>query len=294
MYPAVIIISEEDVETLNRNMEYYLDHLTSGKVIVIGNDKVGQAIKFSNSRIKFINEDEVMDGLTFKNVRDMIKKRDLRAIKRTGWYLQQFLKLGFAKKTKAERYLVWDGDTIPLKKLTFFDESKQVYLFNLKDEFHQPYFETMGRLFNNSITKKSAKSFISEHMMIDTNIMKKMLAEIETNNNIEGKSFFEKIINAVNVKDLNSSGFSEYETYGNYILQKFPDLVGHSSLKSLRFGKFFLGAKPTKEQLNWAAKDYHTVSIEKFDKYFLPLAILKNKMIRNRISLASLVLLFNK
>ena len=41
---------------------------------------------------------------------------------RTGWYLQQFIKISSLINSPAgENHLIWDSDTLPLKQLTFLD-----------------------------------------------------------------------------------------------------------------------------------------------------------------------------
>jgi hypothetical protein len=60
---------------------------------------------------------------------------------RAGWYYQQFLKLGFARTPIAqERFIIWDADTIPMRKMSVFDGDKLI--FTRGYEFHTPYFET--------------------------------------------------------------------------------------------------------------------------------------------------------
>src|ERR1700689_3220541 len=62
-----------------------------------------------------------------------------------GWYYQQLLKLAICKSNLArEKYVIWDGDTIPYRRLTTFDNDKLIFTSGY--EFHLPYFETNERL----------------------------------------------------------------------------------------------------------------------------------------------------
>ena len=78
---------------------------------------------------------------------------------------------------------------------------------------------------------------------------------------LSGNKYYEKIINAINPEDF-ESGFSEFETYGNYVKLKYPGLYGSLKLRTLRNGSFFVGASPSVDQIKWAKKDFDIMSIE--------------------------------
>lgn len=63
--------------------------------------------------------------------------------------------------------------------------------FDLKHEFHQEYFITMNKLLPN-LDKTIDKSFISEHMIFNCRYLVKMLEDIESNENIEGVTFWRR------------------------------------------------------------------------------------------------------
>ena len=63
-----------------------------------------------------------------------------------GWYYQQFLKLSVAENPiSAERYVIWDGDTVPYKRMQLFEDGLPCFSLHQK-EYHLPYFETNRRL----------------------------------------------------------------------------------------------------------------------------------------------------
>ncbi len=148
----------------------------------------------------------------------------------------------------------------------------------MKTEYHKPYFNTIKRLFPFEI-KFSNRSYISEHMMVKTEYMKNLITDIENNSKLPGKLFWEKILMAIDVKDIHRSGFSEFETYGSYVDTKYPNIYHHRVWNSIRNAKFFLG---NLENLNendilWLSKDYYALSFEKrniFNQTYLP--IIKN------------------
>ena len=69
-------------------------------------------------------------------------------------------------------------------------------------------FPELGKIYN--------YSFVSEHMVIKTEIMKELINKIENNTNLNGSIWYEKIINSINIDYLDNTGFSEYETYGTF------------------------------------------------------------------------------
>jgi len=162
------------------------------------------------SGVVFMDEDTVIDGLTLEKVLALLEFR-IGSGDRAGWYFQQFLKLGWAFRSTFKHYLVWDADTIPLRKIDFFDECDKVY-FTPKDEYHVPYFTTLEKIFDGAVKKKTPYSFIAEHMMIDCQLMKEMIARITPE-----PLFWERIIDCISTSDLAGSGFSEFETFGNYV-----------------------------------------------------------------------------
>ena len=70
-----------------------------------------------------IDENELLPGLTFSTVADILMKYCPNKRLNVGWYFQQFLKLGFARsKYCKDYYLSWDADTLPLAPITFFED----------------------------------------------------------------------------------------------------------------------------------------------------------------------------
>ncbi len=72
----------------------------------------------------------------------------------------------YCKLCKDKYYLIWDCDTIPIKKVNMFSNDRKPY-FDVKEEYNKPYFITMEKLLP-ELGKKYNYSFISEHMLIRT------------------------------------------------------------------------------------------------------------------------------
>ena len=179
---------------------------------------------------------------------------------RVGWYLQQFLKMAYSRICKNEYYLIWDSDTIPIKRIQMFENGHPI--FDMKTEHHIPYFITMSRLIQD--LKFMNFSYISEHMIIKTEYMKNLLKDIENKNNITGKMFWEKIIMSIDKKDITKSGFSEYETFGSYVDTKYPTFYTHRAWRSLRKPETYFGNidKFHDKDINRLSKDFDSITIE--------------------------------
>jgi hypothetical protein len=263
-FDVIVPIVNKDLDMALKNIPYILGNIKSNRIIFIGAKEVEKMLPTS-SRLDFIDEDEILPELKLSKIQ-MIMNDRIGSDKRSGWYFQQFLKMAYAYLCDNNYYVVWDADTIPLNKINFWDLENEKYLFTMKNEFNEPYFSTLRQLFNGKVTKYNKQSFIAEHMIFDKRIMLEMIQMIEDNSNIDGDMYFEKILYSVDINDLQKSGFSEFETYGNYVMKYHEQQYGMRKLRTLREGIKYLGASPNNEQLIWASKDYDIISIEKSDK----------------------------
>ncbi len=253
-------ISVNDYSVAKTSIPYILNYLNPKKVVVVGNKIINELILNdfgTNSRVAFVDEDAMIDGLSFQYLRNIMASR--KAEKRTGWYYQQLLKLGYAFLSEDDYYITWDADMIPLKEISFFD-SKNHPLFSTSNEYNPWYFITSKELLN--LNKCIKRSFISEHMVFNKKIVKKMLAEIESNS---GEKWYDRIIEAVSDDHLAGSGFSEFETFGSYCMTNYPEEYGFRKLHALRGGKTIFGEIPDPEVLKWLSKSFDTISFEKLD-----------------------------
>lgn len=274
--PAIIITcnafnSPDDINTLFANVNIYFDYLPIKNIYIIGPDAIKERITMQNDpRLIFMNENEFVDAA---RIRELYSLRTDKNLKRAGWYIQQFIKIQFSRFTNDEYYLIWDSDTIPLKQIKMFSEDSRPF-FDMKTEFHPPYFDTIANLFPD-VKKVINKSFISEHMIINSNFMRALINDIEANSSLQGKNFQKRIINAVDCENLPRSGFSEFETYGNYVMTRYPESYILRDWHSLRTHvKFYRNIDELNErQRKWLATFYDAVTIERFQKlaFFAPL-----------------------
>ncbi|WP_243346211.1 DUF6492 family protein [Parabacteroides sp. FAFU027] len=268
-FDLIIPIVRKDLSLILDNLKLLNHNIKAQNIIFIGEEDLTELFT-GIPNVKFICENNMIEGLTKKEIEN-IKTSITGDAKRSGWYFQQFLKMGYSCICENEYYLVWDSDTIPLKEIDFFSSAAKPYLsFREYAKYDECYSKTIEHLIqDNPIKKDSSKSFITEHMLINASIMRKLISDIEANISLAGNKFYEKIMHAVDPKYINLSGFSEFETYAAYILKNFSNEYSLRHWNNLRCGKVFIGNKPTKEQLSWISTSFSTVSIEKYDSHWI-------------------------
>jgi len=226
-------------------------------------------------------DEHSIDNVHFDSIKDYLKL-NIGTEQRAGWYYQQFLKMQAFKIIENQYYLIWDADTIPLQKIIFFNKNNQI-LIQTGSEHHLPYFETIHNILG--INKQVPYSFISEHMMVDRKQMEKFIIDIQTLSSNQNWPLF--ILTKINKSDLALSGFSEYESFGNYLIQQqasyFETRKEETLLKTYRFGSQLFGKIPSDNDLQLLTKmGYSYVTFEEWD-------IQKAKVIQRNKRLANIV-----
>lgn len=259
-FNVIIPAAYKDFGFLPRVVKYIKMYINPSKIVIIIDTRLSKFLPCSIKKfdgVIIIDENYVVENLSFKNVKVLLAQHG-SPVFRTGWFLQQFLKLGFAtsKYCDTQYYLSWDADTLPLRNISFFDDNGHPYA-TMKKEHNEAYFVAMKRLLN--LNKYANFSYIAEHMMFHKGVMKKMLAEI-MESNIPGNSWVEKIINATESKDVNS--FSEFETYGNYCLNRYKDMYTPRQLNTFRKAGYINGRFISDRKLDYMGFDLDTASFE--------------------------------
>lgn len=263
-FDLVIPLALKDIFILKKNIHFIRLNINPSRIYILTNKKCFYLFRktyLNKNRIILIDEDNLIENLSFNGLKLIMISHFKEKNRLYGWYFQQILKMSFAKIQQENKYyLIWDADTIPTKNLSFFSSENKI-LYNTRIDFNKPYFDTIKRLLD--INFIADYSFITEHMMIDSRIMNKLINEISNNNNIEGITWYEKIINAIDKNAL--QGFSEFETYGTYMLNHYNDKYEKRQLNTYRdagklYGRFITKRKIEKTFCN----KYDTISLEQW------------------------------
>lgn len=230
------------------------------------------------SEVVILDEDGVVPGMTLDKLR---REGNLPSFPDgAGWYFQQFLKYSYPYlEPHADRYLIWDADTLPLRPIQPFGELGEAcltpaypecgepmagqpadrhtrQLLDQATRVHEPYFDNYEHLLGE--TPDRSCSFIAQHMPIQAACLQEMLQKIDAKwPGDDGWAW--KIVRNLSGKSPNL--FSEYEFYAQYALKHFPRQHCVRPLAWRRGGKFLNGIKKEEQIQGWT-REFDFVALE--------------------------------
>jgi hypothetical protein len=147
---------------------------------------------------------------------------------RSGWYLQQLLKIyaPIIIKNMLDNYIIVDADLKFYKRINFFEND--IMLFNTDEARWDPYIIHLKQLYS-KIEIKSNKSGITNLMPMKRHIIEKLLKVVEDEHN---DVFWRVFLNKVDSKHYQYSGASEYEILFHFSLTFFPS---ECKIRPIRF-----------------------------------------------------------
>lgn len=244
LIPAI----EKDLGTLPYVVDALRKHVRHpiGQVLIVAPRKKRIVELCRVKGCRFVDEDTVLP-ITKKNIHYSSKTWE-----RSGWLYQQLLKLGSAKFCKSDYYLVVDADTVLIRPHVFRTGGKTVFYCR---SWSQPeYFVTYRKLMG----KKAAgpSSFVTHYMLFEKAKVAELKREIEARHKM---SWYKAIIKSINRQK--QFGFSEFETYGNFLYSKAPGrlILRKACNKSLHLA----AGQLTAERLKGFAARYRSISLHK-------------------------------
>ena len=233
-----------DIPILKENYHNFKSLYESIKIFIIcPQNEIKMFKKEVNfPEVEIINEESVISFENFINIFENLSftiKYKKQFKNRLGWYYQQILKISFVLNFLSKNQkdiIIWDADTIILKKINFFENKKSIK-YGTFFEFHKPYYLT-----NEHILREQPKYFISFLIQfiaiskLEFNFIVKKIFNNQFNNENLAKKISEIILESVfhQHKEYNGSLFSEYELLGqlNYMFDKSKQ----KPLLTLRYG----------------------------------------------------------
>lgn len=159
---------------------------------------------------KFIDESKIIN----------LKKNEINyqvnGIDRSGWIFQQLLKLHVDTISKQEYIFVIDADTVLTKPKSLISNGK--IIFDFSDEYHKPYFKAYKKI--TGLKHNLPVSLVSHMKLFEKSKLIKLREHINKNNN---ENFIKSVL--INLDHTEMSSFSEYETYGNFCLNSYDDII---------------------------------------------------------------------
>ena len=262
-FELLILTIERDVEKLAFGMPLVRRYLAPRRAVFVASKAC--IARLESERIPqdgdlTLEEDEILEGLTLSLVRDLLQARGADP-SRAGWYFKQLAIFAYATRPQAaDRYLVWDADTLPLREMSFFDENGRV-AFDVAEALHAPYFETLKNMLG--IELQVDYSFIADHMMLEKNIVLALLDRIFGGQAPTGDGLARRALSSISDEGLaGGCGFSEYETYGNFAAVYFPERFVPRKSSRTRMGSSLFGLHPSKAGLFALSRKYSWANFE--------------------------------
>ena len=288
--PMIIPTIPKDYTRVKRDYKRYFELLPISRIIFIGPESLETPVKNDasvqgyGSRVAFLNEND-------EDIRQAMVARiategyEMSEDSKPGWYYQQFLKMAYASICEDEYYMSWDSDTLPMRRIKLFNEKGKPYL-DTKAEYNPGYFRTIRNLFD--MEKINERSFIAEHMLFNKTYMLELIDEI-CNLPLDGDSFYERIFHAIDIDNM-KLGFSEFETYGTWVMNRHPDTYAIRLWKSMRRCNLFVDSRDlTPADMAWLGRDYDAASFESYHPLIPDLAeMFKDPQIRRTMSAKTL------
>ena len=190
---------------------------------------------------------------------------------RVGWYLQQFVKISAVlARDNEDVVLIWDADTVPLKKLDFIN-SKGQFIYYKGSEYRKSYFDFIERSLG--LKRTQSFSFIAQSLVLRVDWARELFNMLEKNTNLH---WVDAILHYLDKSE--PAGFAEFETLGSWIWTHHRKKIVVSDRAWYRNGMSLVGNPLELSQSIWRglAKSYDFISFEVWDA---------KKGLRNRIKI---------
>jgi hypothetical protein len=203
---VIIPAVEKDLGTLPHAIEGVRRNLMHPirKISVVAPDSSKIRELCHRLNVDFVCE-QIVAPLTKEDIDYVVNGTD-----RSGWLLQQLIKLNADSVAVTENFLILDADTVLIKPQRLKTDGRSVLM--VSEEHHRPYYRTYERLFGHP--PQSLLSFVCHYMIFNKRILMLLREAIQ---NQTHRPWAWAIVEAIDKNE--ASSFSEYETYGNFLCE---------------------------------------------------------------------------
>lgn len=251
--------SKKDIKTWQIVAKNILKYIDAEKYELIVPDREIEDFELvTPSEYHILMDSEYIDQQTREDFQNIFPK-NLQGIYGYGWYIQQFLKiLSCAAENPHDIVLIWDADTIPLRKIEFLNNEGLLTYYKSTKLQKLPYFNMIQNILG--LPKVTSASFIAQCFPLYAKWASETISEIT---NITEQQWIKAI--AANIS--NESSFSEYETLGTYIFSKYPHMVTFNNRPWKRYGARFFQNPQTINQktLDLLSYKFDFIAVEQWD-----------------------------
>ncbi len=233
------------LETVTASLEAIADQINAIYIVSSSNAELEKFCALHGYR--FIDERQVLGY-----GREKISYR-VDGIDRSGWLLQQLLKLAGDTFVEQDNYFVIDSDTVLLNPHQLIDGNN--FTFFQSEEWHEPYFRTFKKMFG--YPTRNTLSFTSHMMIFDRQFLKEMKEELEQKHGHSWDSVYRSMIDQTE-----ASCISDYDTYANWVLIHYPERVHQIPFYNQALSRTAL--QPLDELKQKYGKQYNSLSFHSY------------------------------
>lgn len=218
---VIIPTVEKDLDTLPHAIEGVRRNLLHPirKIFVVADE---------SARIKTLCQSLNVDFVCEQTVAPLSKddiNYVVNGIDRSGWLLQQLIKLNGDSVAVTDNFLVLDADTVLIKPQRLDSGGGNVLM--VSEEHHDPYYRTYEKLLGRA--PQSVLSFVCHYMIFNKQVLVDLRQAIQKRTQ---KTWAQAIVDAIDKNE--ASSFSEYETYGNFLCETSPRQIVRRYSKNRR------------------------------------------------------------
>lgn len=213
---VVIPATEKDFQTLGFAIDsvkkFLLNPVGSILIVLPARDVDEAKLRFGFlDKVVIVNEEDFLPPAVLNACRVVAPQG------RLGWTIQQAVKFQSALSSELDAVLILDSDTV-LMQLQGFLCANQVQSLSISHEYHLPYQNNYESYLNLEAKSRRVVSFVTHHQLMQKSIVQEFLGgvnsvELGLTNWIMGFDF------------VNWSPACEYHSYGNFILDNYPEKV---------------------------------------------------------------------
>jgi len=253
--PVVTACRKRDIPILKRLVDLAVPLLGASELHIITHRANLAALGKLPAFVQCHDQDTIIPSMTLDSLRSRTDLAEMPLA--AGWYFQQFLKLSLQEHFPHwRRFLIWDSDTLPLRRIDCFDPEGRM-IFTKADEWHAPYFCSFEHLLG--IVPTCRQSFIAQHVPVDVDVLVELKSRI--NARFPGKNYWTwKIME--NIPPQGRNRFSEYETIAHYSLAVHPERCLVRQIPWMRHGTKLVGRRPEGADLEFLSGKYAFAAFE--------------------------------
>jgi hypothetical protein len=228
-------------------------------VVYVPNDQVSKFIEITDSRIEVLSED-LLGNSYINSLKEKVKLSG--NLQRYGWYLQQFYKIEALLLSNSNNVIIWDSDCVPVREIKLFTDNQRPVYMQASTEFNPIYFKTIEKILG--MQRVHDFSFIIPGFPIPSKWAQEFVQYIADHYEL---NWYDSIIKNTPFQEM--SGFSEYETLGTWVANKYPNSWSKIEVKWERLGqsRFGYARDFNEESIVAIGETYglHVISFENWD-----------------------------